>query len=90
MNGHVVSLSYQTRRKVWRFPKDRFVEYGPEDESYCRLAGFGREEEVTETICIPRAVITDLRWTPSRAEMSFEAMPAEATFEALCYFQEVE
>lgn len=33
------------------FPPDRFVEWGPEDESYCRLAGFGRDEHV------PRMVI---------------------------------
>jgi hypothetical protein len=33
----------------WIFPKDRFVEWGPEDESYCRFAGFGRIHRVYET-----------------------------------------
>lgn len=27
----------------WEFPKDRFVEYGPEDEWWARKYGFGRE-----------------------------------------------
>lgn len=28
---------------VWEFPKERFVEYGPEDECWARRIGFGRE-----------------------------------------------
>lgn len=29
--------------KVWEFPKDRFIEYEPKDEGWCRRLGFGRE-----------------------------------------------
>lgn len=32
-----------TELPVWEFPKERFVEYGPEDESWCRCFGFGKE-----------------------------------------------
>jgi hypothetical protein len=34
-------LAYSTK---WVFPKERFVEYEPKDESWCRYFGFGREE----------------------------------------------
>jgi hypothetical protein len=28
---------------VWEFPKERFFEYEPKDESWCRLLGIGKE-----------------------------------------------
>jgi hypothetical protein len=31
------------RPKKWIFPKDRFVEYEPKDEWWCRKYGFGHE-----------------------------------------------
>lgn len=30
--------------RVWVFPKDRFVEYEPKDEPWCRALGIGHEE----------------------------------------------
>lgn len=33
-------LACETR---WEFPKERFVEYEPKDESWCRKLGIGRE-----------------------------------------------
>jgi hypothetical protein len=35
-------------REVWHPPDDRFVEYGPEDETWCRWAGIGTIEQVDE------------------------------------------
>lgn len=37
--------------RVWEFPKDRFVEYEPKDEGWCRRLGFGRE------VIVPKAYI---------------------------------
>ncbi len=34
------------REKQWRFPQERFVEYEPKDEWWCRKYGFGHEVEV--------------------------------------------
>jgi len=53
-----VSLTFTRRRKVWVFPPDRFVEYGPEDEWWARKYEFGHEHEVSETITVPRAYVS--------------------------------
>jgi hypothetical protein len=50
--------------RVWVFPKDRFVEYEPKDEWWCRKYGFGHEEvrpkqevvRVGDTLCMHPAV----------------------------------
>lgn len=47
-SGKVVELCIPETRKVWKFPAERFVEYGPEDESWCRGLFIG--EEVEEVI----------------------------------------
>lgn len=41
--GMEVHESHFAMVTVWEFPKDRFVEYGPEDEWWARKVGFGRE-----------------------------------------------
>lgn len=68
----LVSLSMESKRKVWRFPPDRFVEYEESDAEWARLLGFGIEEEVVETVEIPRAVITGA----GRNGISFRALPS--------------
>ncbi len=70
--GNFCSLTFQQKRKVWVFPPDRFVQWGPEDESFCRVAGYGREEERTETIHIPTAIIDRVEVDGS---LSFRAVP---------------
>lgn len=57
MNSQVISITYTRRTRVWVFPKNRFVQYGPSDERWCRFFGIGREEEVVETVTIPRAIV---------------------------------
>jgi hypothetical protein len=52
-----VQLTITNKRKVWEFPKERFVTYESSDEKWARPLGFGREVEITETMFIPRAVI---------------------------------
>ena len=34
--------------REWVFPKERYVEYEPKDESWCRCFGFGKERIVPE------------------------------------------
>lgn len=41
----VVELEFQETRKVWKFPGERFIEYGPEDEDWCRGLFIGEEVE---------------------------------------------
>lgn len=50
-------LSWQRKRKEWQFPKERFVEYEPSDETWCRYFGIGKEVEITETVTIPQAYV---------------------------------
>ena len=53
--------------RKWIFPKDRFVEWGPEDESYCRFAGFGHEQityesfRLGDTLVLHPSVAKELR-----------------------------
>jgi hypothetical protein len=42
--GLKVVNDYSMVDKVWVFPQDRFVEYEPKDEWWCRKYGFGHEE----------------------------------------------
>jgi hypothetical protein len=42
--GTPIHVSEHVVEKVWVFPKDRFVEYEPSDEWWCRKYGFGHEE----------------------------------------------
>lgn len=50
-------LTMTHRRKVWEFPRDRFITYEPSDEANCRALGLGREVAITETTVVPRAVV---------------------------------
>lgn len=56
-----VELKVTTRKRVWQFPKERFVTYEPSDESWCRFFGIGKEIEVTETVTYPEACITQMQ-----------------------------
>lgn len=42
--GMPVVVDENAMSSVWVFPKDRFIEYGPEDEKTCRYFGIGHEE----------------------------------------------
>lgn len=44
LSGLPVVVDELALRRVWVFPRDRFIEYGPEDEGWCRALGLGREE----------------------------------------------
>lgn len=61
----MVTIKVQTKRKIWEFPKDRFVEWGPEDESYCRLAGYGKEIEAICYTEIPKLQIQSVKYYES-------------------------
>lgn len=51
------------RESRWRFPEDRFVEYGFEDESYCRAAQYGEEVNEPQTVVMPLIQLKrDGRW----------------------------
>lgn len=52
----VYSVEYHCRRRVWKFPDDKFVQYEKSDEAWARPLGFGEEVEIVETVTIPRAV----------------------------------
>ena len=41
-----LEVSHYAKTPKWIFPEDKYVEWGPEDESYCRAAGYGHEEQV--------------------------------------------
>lgn len=40
--GVEVSDFVPAKTTAWEFPRDRFIEYGPEDEWWARKLGFGR------------------------------------------------
>lgn len=44
LNGLRVRLDASMVERVWVFPVERFVEYEPKDEGWCRRLGFGHEE----------------------------------------------
>lgn len=46
LTGLEVILDESMVVKKWVFPKDRFVQWGPEDEAYCRFAHYGHEEKI--------------------------------------------
>lgn len=66
MIGSVVPGGYVERKKVWRFPAERFVEYEPKDEAWCRAAGIGREDEEVRVSTIPRIMVTNIDFDSRR------------------------
>jgi hypothetical protein len=78
--GTPVRVSEHVVEKVWVFPKDRFVEYEPSDEWWCRKYGFGHEEVRPAVM----RVGNDLHFHPVRwqqfceqAELEVENFPPE-------------
>ena len=64
-----------TKRK-WDFPRERFVEYEPQDELWCRPLGIGREVDAMDTIEIPNAVLTQFNVDASgRITGAFQLSP---------------
>jgi hypothetical protein len=68
LHGFKVVVSEHLPFEVeWVFPKDRFVEWRKEDESYCRFAGFGRERrvytayQVNDTLVVHPETLEQLR-----------------------------
>ena len=50
----IVVVGWLPVETKWIFPKDRFVEWGPEDESFCRAAGFGHAVRIEKVLRIGR------------------------------------
>lgn len=60
-------------KREFRFPKDRFIEYEPKDEGWCRFFGIGREVDVPlaymiggKLVAHPR-IIEQIKATPDLA-----------------------
>ena len=51
-------------RRVWEFPKWRFVIWEPKDEEWCRRLGFGREVEVIEEVKLSGFTIVKIEHKP--------------------------
>jgi len=49
-----------TKKKVWKFPSNRFITYEPQDEKWCRPLGIGQEIEAEETMEIPHAYVESI------------------------------
>lgn len=82
---HVVAMqtfevTYKRRRKIWQFPKERFVLYETHDESWCRFFGIGNEVDVVESVTIPNAYI---RSVSPDGSIEFGAI-AEPVVTAVC------
>ena len=58
MRERTFQVTFTSRRKVWKFPSCRFVQFDSRDESWCRRLGVGHESTEIVTTTIPRAVIT--------------------------------
>lgn len=71
LGGGLWSLTIIQDVKVWVFPSDRFIEYGPEDEWWARRLSFGHEEIRERTIHVPRAIVNRV----DKNEISFTALP---------------
>lgn len=56
----VFELTFEQTRKVWQFPSDRFTKFDESDEEWCRYFGIGKEIEITETVTMPRAYVSDM------------------------------
>ena len=60
MIGTTTSITMAHKVKRWEFPVERFVEYEPKDEEWCRPARIGREVESIQTVTIPNVRITSV------------------------------
>jgi hypothetical protein len=67
LGGLKVATNPHLAKRVWEFPKDRFVTYEPTDEPWCRYFGFGREVTVYtavqmgDTLFVHPAVLDQLQ-----------------------------
>lgn len=73
-------ISYHQSKRVWQFPRGRFVEYGPEDESWCRFFGIGEEVEVVQRVVLENMYLVghsggriEFRAIPRVCEVAFTA-----------------
>ncbi len=71
MIGTVFTMTYSRTKKVWQFPKYRFVEYEAKDEEWCRRLGFGKGVEMIETITIPNAVMNGIKVSPMEDRIEY-------------------
>ncbi len=74
--AQVVRLEFTQKVKVWVPPRHRFIQYGPEDEWWMRKYGVGEEKELTQTVVIPRAIITGMDGNQLRLTAIPEHFPA--------------
>lgn len=44
-------------RTIYKFPKERFVQYEPKDEEWCRYFGIGKEVQVRQVIDMEKAYL---------------------------------
>lgn len=74
--GSVYCMSFAYDTREWEFPRDRFITYEANDESWCRALGIGREVLVHRKYEVPQ-VLTDAKVGPSGEEtlLSFTALP---------------
>ena len=73
--GDRVEMRFTRTVKRWEFPVERFVEYGPKDEDWCRLLGIGHEVESVETTYVPNAYVESVVTLESRrCELVFTAL----------------
>lgn len=61
IEGSLIGITVAERVKVWRFPQDRFIAYGPEDERTCRYFGIGEEVEEERSLTLPNCVVTSVK-----------------------------
>lgn len=55
--GCITSLDLSGIGLLWNFPKDKFIEYEPEDERWARFLNFGFETEEYYCYCVPRVML---------------------------------
>lgn len=53
-------LKIFTKRKVWRFPIEKFCTYEPSDEAWCRPLGIGEEIEIEEVTVFPDITVDSI------------------------------
>lgn len=78
----LMSVRWEQQVLGWRFPRDRFVEYSKEDEDRAVAMGWsawgGEYEMRTESIELPNAVITGVRYAADGVAVDFKAVPTTA------------
>lgn len=70
--NQMFSFVHTEKTKIWKFPKDRFVIWGSEDESFCRMASFGEEVEAETTFTLENCFIEKM---DENGQVSIRVLP---------------